>query len=388
LIHNYASVVELGWQPEDASRPHMLRNNQLKGHYILKVKKAGTGELVDVIPTSDWVEANFSPKLIATAQKAFFSYFEKVPVRHHEGLKKIDYEIGFVDVEDADRYVVLDDEQINKLKYIPPKKMKVGPIYEIESYRTTGTGTVAPIYKLDKNNQRIRTNKEDKEERLIEEKWAGYCKDKKKIINLTWEFVKANFTSGYLDQVKHLSKHKNARWISIPPGADKLHENAPEYLQTGPEVKYRQTKGERFCLVYSFASALHHTGLHCLASWIYQAADSIVEQHNTFVKFSKFIQQKSRHMFHQKLKLTKWNILENGENDLVMVSIKSSDGKEDHCVTLFGKWIFDSNFKKALPLCKEALDLCCSSDTVINTFDSVVQAWKFPHFLYVEKSLK
>ena len=162
--------------------------------------------------------------------------------------------------------------------------------------------------------------------------------------------MKANLTPGCLHQVKHLSKNKNAKWISVPPGADKHHENAPEHLQTGPEVKYRQSKGERYCLVYSFASALHHIGLHHFASLIYQAADKIVEKHDTFILFSKYLQQKSKYMIHQKLK-KKWNILENGENDLVIVSIKSSsNGKEDHCVTLFGKWIFDSNFKKALPL--------------------------------------
>lgn len=42
-------------------------------------------------------------------------------------------------------------------------------------------------------------------------------------------------------------------------------------------------------------------------------------------------------MFFQNLKKTKWKILEIEEKDLVIVSIKSRDGKEDHCVTLFGK---------------------------------------------------
>ena len=153
-------------------------------------------------------------------------------------------------------------------------------------------------------------------------------------------------------------------------------------------MKYRQTKGERYCLVYSFASALDFIGLCQLSSIIYQAADDIVEKHNTFQPFTKFLIQKNKSMFYQKLKKAKWNILENGEKDLVIVSIKSSDGKEDHCVTLFGKWIFDSNFTKALPLCKEALDLCCSSDAVKDMFDSVVEALKFPHYTFVLKGKK
>jgi hypothetical protein len=60
--------------------------------------------------------------------------------------------------------------------------------------------------------------------------------------------------------------------------------------------------------------------------------------------------------------------------------LRSSDGKEDHCVTLLGKWIFDSNFKRALPLCKEALDWCCSSDEVKDTFEKVVEARMFYNY--------
>ena len=43
---------------------------------------------------------------------------------------------------------------------------------------------------------------------------------------------------------------------------------------------------------------------------------------------------------------------------------------------------FDSNIMKALPLCKEALDVCCSSDTVQDTFDSVVEAKYFPNIYF------
>ena len=157
----------------------------------------------------------------------------------------------------------------------------------------------------------------------------------------------------------------------------------PDHLQTGPAVKYRQNLEERYCLVYSFASALDHIGLHQIASETYQAADQVVEKHNTFHLFTEYMKSKSKQLFMQKLKKTKWNILENGEKDLAIVSIKSRDGKEDHCVTLYGKWIFDSNFPKALPLCQEALDLCCSSDKIPDTFDSVVEARKVPQYEYL-----
>ena len=93
-------------------------------------------------------------------------------------------------------------------------------------------------------------------------------------------------------------------------------------------------------------------------------------------------------MNYKKLKIKNWDILENGDDDLVIVSLKGSDGKEDHCVALLGKWIFDSIFKNALPLSKEALDLCCSSDEKKETFISVTQARMFTNYKYLVSSKK
>ena len=206
MIHNYASVVEIGWQPEDNSKPLKLKDNQLKGHYVLKVKMSNTGEFLDVVPASDWVEANFSKKALATAQKAFFSYYEKVAIKPNKDQKKIVYETGFVDVESEGLFVVLEKDHINKLKYIHPKKIKVGPMYVIEKYEKNRAGKSIPVVKRGGDGRKILAKRKDK---VIEERWIGYCKDSNKTIPLTSEFVHANFTSNYLDQVKHLSKSKS-----------------------------------------------------------------------------------------------------------------------------------------------------------------------------------
>jgi len=94
MVHNYSSVVEIGWQPEDYRQPLKLKDNQLRGHYILKVKKPNSGELVEVIPASDWVEANFTQKALATAQKAFFSYYEKVAIKPNKDQKRLYMKLG------------------------------------------------------------------------------------------------------------------------------------------------------------------------------------------------------------------------------------------------------------------------------------------------------
>ncbi len=54
--------------------------------------------------------------------------------------------------------------------------------------------------------------------------------------------------------------------------------------------------------------------------------------------------------------------------------LRGSDRKDDHCVTIYGSWLFDSNFNYALPLSKETLDLCCLAEGSNDTFDLVGEA--------------
>jgi hypothetical protein len=70
--------------------------------------------------------------------------------------------------------------------------------------------------------------------------------------------------------------------------------------------------------------------------------------------------------------LTKWDILQESQKYIMcLVGIQSSDHKTDHAISIAGKWIFDSNFERALPLSKESLDLCCSSDSKKCTFEGI-----------------
>ena len=47
----------------------------------------------------------------------------------------------------------------------------------------------------------------------------------------------------------------------------------------------------------------------------------------------------------------------------------------DHCITVLGKWMFDSNLKVALPLTQDSLnDTCRGNDTDDNTFIGVLLA--------------
>ena len=153
-----------------------------------------------------------------------------------------------------------------------------------------------PDYERDGSGKKIKVDPESREETTTEEKWIGYSSESKKAIVLTTEFVEANFSPGLIEQIKYLSKKTGTRWVAIPPGDNKIHSNVPQDLQIGPEIKYLQKAGEKTCLVYSFASALHHIGIKQLASEFIQKSKQIVEQHNTFQKFALVAQSKSKYM--------------------------------------------------------------------------------------------
>ena len=49
------------------------------------------------------------------------------------------------------------------------------------------------------------------------------------------------------------------------------------------------------------------------------------------------------------------------QDTIAVVTLCGSDNKEDHVVTIAGKWIYDGNFDRALPRTEESLNWCCGS---------------------------
>ena len=100
----------------------------------------------------------------------------------------------------------------------------------------------------------------------------------------------------------------------------------------------------------------------------------IIDHCDTVKRFSIAVKDSDPHLYFEKLKVSAWNILEVVDNQLVVASVVGSDGKEEHCVTVYDKWVFDSNFDFALPLTKESLDLCCSAEDTQDSFVYVKEA--------------
>ena len=61
----------------------------------------------------------------------------------------------------------------------------------------------------------------------------------------------------------------------------------------------------------------------------------------------------------------------------------------NHCITVCGKWVFDSNLESALPLTKSSLNYICSgSDTDEITFAGVLNAIRAVPLVVVQNILK
>ena len=67
--------------------------------------------------------------------------------------------------------------------------------------------------------------------------------------------------------------------------------------------------------------------------------------------------------------------MQNQSNYLTMWLLLDTEHWADHCITVSGKWIFDSNLELALPLTHAWLNYICSGDdTDVITFVGVLLA--------------
>ena len=72
---------------------------------------------------------------------------------------------------------------------------------------------------------------------------------------------------------------------------------------------------------------------------------------------------------------TKYDILQNHSNYSTVCLLLDTAHRTDNCITVCGKWIFDSNLESELPLTKASLNYICSgNDTDDITFVGVLHA--------------
>ena len=86
---------------------------------------------------------------------------------------------------------------------------------------------------------------------------------------------------------------------------------------------------------------------------------------------------------------TTYDILKNHSNSPTVCLLLDTAHQTDHCITVCGKWIFDSNLEFALPLTKASLNYICSgNDTDEIKFVGVLHASRAVPPIVVQIKLK
>ena len=371
------SIAFLAWQPRNIRNP--LHNAQvvtdekgnsrtvIKGSWVVMTKQYGDnddGTLQTRTLHPDWVDKNINADVLRTIQDTALSMYTKVDVNETTSNGDIVQSTakGFLAVDGAKLNIKFDNREVQKVRYIPPNKKR-----GIEAHFEGLTG-----------------------------------KDK---YELTEQFMKENFDPAYIKQLVEMATsltHKKPIFVPLPPGQSrgqgyKFDKRYNEHKTTVPII-FQQRNGEDSCLMSSFASALHYVGttdsnkqvLKEMAHAIHDKRHELMNQTDTWKRFHKTLQEIHPYLAYRKIKRNKsqWNILQNEKDRIVCVLLNGEDGKKDHSITLVGDLLFDSNFEYAVKLCKQTLDLCCSTDIQNIAFVDYVCACDFPQLTNVSLLLK
>ena len=83
-----------------------------------------------------------------------------------------------------------------------------------------------------------------------------------------------------------------------------------------------------------------------------------------------------------------YDIFQNHSNYPTVCFLLDATHRKDHCITIWGKWIFDSNLEFALPLTRDWLNYICSgNDTDEITFVGVLHAIRAVPPIVVQRKL-
>ena len=300
---------------------------------------------------ADWVRENISEDARAIIHRVS----DDVDSEHADASGQV--ETGFVTIVDNGEQP--DDDQVSKIRYLPPKK----------KVTANGRAVVFPA------------------------KWRGVIKahtlgDKRdRFVTLTQEWMDENIEEDLQNFIKSLRDHGTGAYVRIPEGAPADHgdllgetsllDPSNEFQQmsmNAPKMQYRQVLSrnclDRSCVLKAAASCLFYLGYKRIS---FTLTNDLHKGHKMEVGFEFFqtmlqpdhlTANEKRELQFMKLKpryIHSWQILEDSKKYIMsLIGLLSDDGKTDHAVAVAGDWIFDSNFPCALPLTQDSLDKCCS----------------------------
>ena len=310
------------WDSVTALRYKLIDKSPIKaGSFTVIVKS--TGEEVEV--TADWVKNHFEKDVVQAVMQYSMNTF--VPIN-------------------ADIKIPLDTRQVQKIRYFVSGKAG-GDTY-FEGITSDGMAT-----------------------------------------RLTDEFVKSNLPAEFVSLVvQEGQSQQNKTFFHVPPGAPRTVCGHWMLNDKYPVTKYLQS-GESTCLFSSLASALHYLHLEetagkiALLAPLYAASkmDGIINWSALLIS----MQEICGWLQPRKLHGSTFDILRDISEYPTVVSLEAIDGGTQHAITVVGRLVFDSNCERALPLSKEALDYCCSTDTKEGAFCKVYKGYRFEEQLGKKK---
>ena len=156
----------------------------------------------------------------------------------------------------------------------------------------------------------------------------------------------------------------------VPEGASKqFHDYV--YDEDAPIAKYQQDDRSSCCFS-SLASAFYALGdtraEMAIGSRILESLTVVPVPYKTRIAFALDVLQSKKHVRkpnEPRLRLgvqgvkniASINLFSDLYNGARIVQLEDILGNQSHCITIAGRWIFDSNFERALPLCIESFHM-------------------------------
>jgi hypothetical protein len=173
------------------------------------------------------------------------------------------------------------------------------------------------------------------------------------------------FGEAYAEDLKKIK----SGFLEIPVGDCKesiLHLYPNLQVENAPSIKYQQSMDQDLCLSNAFASVLYRCGLTKLAEDVYKFGEAqlLGGSINTLENVKRYaVEVLPRWIKCKRIKEGfDWKTdLEQG--DILLTVLLANDGHNSHGVALHNGFIYDANESKAIPLCQEGLDLCCSTES-------------------------
>jgi len=174
--------------------------------------------------------------------------------------------------------------------------------------------------------------------------YKGRIHESRDVIQLTKGWMRDNFSNL---EAWWKDLHANpGKWTIVPAGG----------VQKTPSVTFQGDKP--YCVSYGLASALRYCGYDDHADKLEKSAEEVLNvPRNQVGKAVAFVTNLGGWL--ETKRIPNFDPLNDVSPHPTILQLHGSDHDNTHVVGIAGEWIFDSNQRTAMPLCKESLDKCC-----------------------------